>query len=124
MYFSVKDNKYNTLCEIDIYTEQDPYMDCFWNIRMKVWFNIGAYSEFLIDNFDAAKDIKHAFAGIQNFVLDLNEHISGDYPEFLQYDLDDPAFKEAKSQVIKVTRNRLYNIVQELGYTGIYVNED
>ena len=117
MYFSVKDNKYNTLCEIDIYTEQDPYMDCFWNIRMKVWFNIGAYSEFLIDNFDAAKDIKHAFAGIQNFVLDLNEHISGDYPEFLQYDLDDPAFKEAKSQVIKVTRNRLYNIVQELGYT-------
>ena len=124
MYFSVKDNKYNTLCEIDIYTEQDPYMDCFWNIRMKVWFNIGAYSEFLIDNFDTAKDIKHAFAGIQNFVLDLNEHISGDYPEFLQYDLDDPAFKEAKSQVIKVTRNRLYNIVQELGYTGIYINED
>ena len=124
MYFSVKDSKHNTLCEIDIYTEQDTYMDCFWDIRMKVWFNIDAYSEFLLSNFAVAEDIKHAFSGIQNFVLDLNEHISGDYPEILQYSLDDPEFKEAKSQIIKVTRDRLYNIVNDLGGTGIYVNED
>ena len=56
--------------------------------------------------------------------MDLSEHVSGDYPELKQYTLNDPAFNESKSQIIKVTRDRLYSIVNDLGDTGIYVNED
>ena len=124
MYFMIKNKEGKLLCEVSIYTEQDTYIDDFWNITMKTYFNIENCLNYLIQFIDKKEDIVRAFSGIQNFVLDLNEHVSGDYPELLQYEPDDPAFNESKSQVIKVTRDRLYNIVNDLGDTGIYVNED
>ena len=124
MYFMIRNKEGKLLCEVSIYTEQDTYMDCFWNITMKTYFNIENCFNYLCQFIEKKEDIIRAFSGIQNFVLDLNEHVSGDYPEFLQYELSDPAFNESKSQVIKVTRDRLYNIVNDLGDTGIYVNED
>lgn len=124
MYFMVRNKEGKLLCEVSIYTEEDDYMDCFWNITMKTYFNIENCLHYLIQFIDKKEDIVRAFSDIQNFVLDLNEHVSGDYPEFLQYELGDPAFNESKSQVIKVTRDRLHSIVNDLGDTGIYVNED
>ena len=124
MYFMIKNKEGKLLCEVSIYTEQDTYIDDFWNITMKTYFNIENCLNYLIQFIDKKEDIVRAFSGIQNFVLDLNEHVSGDYPELLQYEPDDPAFNESKSQVIKVTRDRLYAIVDKLGDTGIYVNED
>ena len=124
MYFMVRNKEGKLLCEVSIYTEQDTYIDDFWNITMKTYFNIENCLNYLIQFIDKKEDIVRAFSGIQNFVLDLNEHVSGDYPELLQYEPDDPAFNESKSQVIKVTRDRLYAIVDKLGDTGIYVNED
>ena len=125
MYFMVKDKGHNTICEIGVYSEKDPYTnDTYWTNKMYVSFNIKIYSEYLITNFNRADEIKEAFTKIQSFVLDLNESVTGDYPEVKQYYLEDPELSESKSQIIKVTRDRLYEIVNELGDTGIYVNED
>ena len=124
MYFMVKDENNQTICEVGIYADQDIRNTEYWNIVMYVSFNIENYTNYLLSNLDKSTMIKESFTKIQDFVLDLSEHVSGDYPELKQYTLNDPAFNESKSQVIKVTRDRLYSIVNDLGDTGIYVNED
>lgn len=124
MYFMIKDENHQTICEVGVYTEQDMRNTEYWNMAMYVSFNIENYTDYLLNNLDKSTVIKESFTKIQNFVLDLSEHVSGDYPELKQYTLNDPAFNESKSQIIKVTRDRLYSIVNDLGDTGIYVNED
>lgn len=124
MYFMIKDENHQTICEVGVYAENDICNTEYWNMAMYVSFNIENYTDYLLNNLDKSTIIKESFTKIQNFVLDLSEHVSGDYPELKQYTLNDPAFNESKSQIIKVTRDRLYSIVNDLGDTGIYVNED
>ena len=122
MYFTVKDGHYQTICEVGIYSDRDSVER--WNNKMYVSFNINNYSNFLIEYFDKAQEIKDIFSKIQNYVLDYNENVTGDYPERKLYSLEDPQLKNDRSQMIRVTRDRLYSIVQSLSYTGIYINED
>ena len=122
MYFSVKDKHSKTICEVGIYSDQDSINR--WNNKMYVSFNINTYSNFLIEYFDKAQEIRDIFVKIQNYVLDYNENVSGDYPERKLYSSEDPQLKNDRSQMIQVTRDRLYSVIEKLGDTGIYINED
>lgn len=122
MYFMVKDSHHKTICEVGIYSDKDNTER--WNNKMYVSFNIDNYSNFLIEYFDKAQEIKDIFSKIQNYVLDYNENVTGNYPERKLYSLEDPQLKNDRLQMIQVTRDRLYSIVNDLGDTGIYVNED
>jgi len=127
MYFMIKDENDKTICEVGIYSEEGPYKmtnEKYWYHKMYVSFNIETYSNYLIEHINRAEEIKNIFTEIQGYVLDLNEGISGDYPERKQYLLNDPEMNESKFQIIKVTRDRLYSVIEKLGDTGIYINED
>lgn len=120
MYMTLHDND-KLLCEVDISCEKSVHKEEKWFVRLSTYFKIGNYTDFLrgvsyLDGIELGKD----FAHIQDFTLELNEH-TGEYPELKLYNPDDKGLKEDKSEIIKITRERLQKLATKW---GLKYNED
>lgn len=120
MYMTLHDND-KLLCEVDISCEKSVGKKEKWFVRLSTYFKIGNYTEFLrgvsyLDGIELGND----FAHIQDFALELNEH-TGEYPELKLYDTNDKGLKEDKTEIIKITRERLQKLATKW---GLEYNED
>ena len=120
MYMTLHDND-KLLCEVDIYCEKSFHKGEKWFVRLSTYFKIGNYTDFLRGvSLSDAIELGNDFAYIQDFALELNEH-TGEYPELKLYDLYDKGLKEDKSEIIKITRERLQKLATKW---GLKYNED
>lgn len=120
MYMTLHDND-KLLCEVDIYCEKSVCKEEKYFIKLATYFKIANYTEFLrgvslLDASELGKD----FGYIQDFALELSEH-TGEYPELKLYNLHDKGLNEDKSQIIKITRERLQKLATKW---GLKYNED